>query len=181
VHEALLETAEEAELQSTSDGDNEISTSSEATPASAPTARRVVTCVPSHGTADQISAQLVAEYLSTNKYESHAASDAALCSEVLQQVGEIKPDVVLISTIAPHVGSHARYLCKRLRLRFPNTPVIVGLWMEDGDKLPLNSAVKSAGWQAVVRDFSELTAWLENRSVPTPSAVAQKPPSATAG
>jgi hypothetical protein len=128
-----------------------------------------------------MSAQLVAEFLSTNQYESHAASDASLCSEVLQQVEEIKPDVVLISTLAPHVGSHARYLCKRLRLRFPNTPVIVGLWNSDEDKLPLNSQIKPAGWQAVVKNFSELTAWLENRALPKPTTGTQKPPQAAAG
>jgi CheY-like chemotaxis protein len=180
VHEALLETAEEAQWQDTAAaaGDNAEQAAARPTP---PTGRRLVTCVPSHGTADQLSAQLVAEFLSTNKYESHAASDASLCSEVLQQVEEVKPDVVLISTLAPHVGSHARYLCKRLRLRFPNTPVIVGLWNSDEDKLPLNSQIKPAGWQAVVKNFSELTAWLENRALPMPAAAEQKPPKAAAG
>jgi predicted PurR-regulated permease PerM/CheY-like chemotaxis protein len=183
VHDALLQTAEDAEWQREIAADSKIKGAAEQDTSTAPrpAEHRVVTCVPGHGVADQISTQLVAEYLSTNKYESHATSDASLCSEVLQQIDEIKPDVVLISTLAPHVGSHARYLCKRLRLRFPNMPVVVGLWAEDGDKLPLSSQLKSAGWQAVVRDFSELTAWLENRSLPMPTAAEKKPPTVAAG
>jgi predicted PurR-regulated permease PerM/CheY-like chemotaxis protein len=183
VHDALLQTAEDAEWQRevAADTTSKDAAEQDATAAPRPAEHRVVTCVPGHGIADQISTQLVAEYLSTNNYESHATSDAALCSEVLQQVGEIKPDVVLVSTLAPYVGSHARYLCKRLRLRFPNTPVIVGIWNSDEVKLPLSSQIKSAGWQAVVKNLSELTDWLENRAAPMSNVTQQKPPTAAAG
>jgi predicted PurR-regulated permease PerM len=181
VHEALLQTAEEAEWKSRATVKGADASTEDLYPPSPPADRRTITCVPGHGLADQTGTQLIAEFLSSMNYEAHSTSEAALTGEVLQQVGEIKPDVVLISTLTPYVGSHSRYLCKKLRQQFPNTPLVVGLWASDDTKLPLNSPTKSAGWQVVVHNLAELTAWLENKTVPSSAAATQKPPPAAAG
>ena len=41
---------------------------------------------------------------------------------------EIKPAVVVISTLPPGGLTHTRYLCKRIRQRFPEIKIVVGRW-----------------------------------------------------
>jgi hypothetical protein len=42
-------------------------------------------------------------------------------------------DVVCVSATPPGAMMHARYLCKRLRRRFPKVKLVVGLWDAQGD------------------------------------------------
>lgn len=182
VYAALLNTAEEAVWQQLAGDDrDDAKATSQSPPAVAPTKRRPIICVPGQGVADQMSTQLIAEYLAAHYWESQTTSDATLCSEVLQQVAESEPEAVLISTIATFVGAHARYLCKRLRQRFPNTPLIIGLWAGEGADLTASTPGKSADWQLVVHHPSDLTAWLENRSVPARPSTAQTSPAVAVG
>jgi hypothetical protein len=41
--------------------------------------------------------------------------------------------VVCISATPPATVLHARYMCRRVRGRFPEVPVVVGLWNAQGD------------------------------------------------
>ena len=71
-----------------------------------------------------------------------AVSVTALVSEMVDLVEQRKADVVCISAMPPAAATHARYLCKRLRGRFPEANLIVGLWNVKGD---LNKAKERIG------------------------------------
>jgi methylmalonyl-CoA mutase cobalamin-binding subunit len=71
-----------------------------------------------------------------------AVSVTALVSEMVDLVEQRKADVVCISAMPPAAATHARYLCKRLRGRFPEAQLIVGLWNVQGD---LNKAKERIG------------------------------------
>jgi hypothetical protein len=58
-----------------------------------------------------------------------------------------KADVVCVSATPPAAVMHARYLCKRLRGRFPEVNLVVGLWDAQGD---LNKARERIGCGAIV-------------------------------
>jgi hypothetical protein len=70
-----------------------------------------------------------------------AVSLASLASAV-DLVEQHKPDVVCISATPPAAAMHGRYLCKRLRGRFPKLNLVVGLWDAQGD---LNKAKERIG------------------------------------
>ena len=53
---------------------------------------------------------------------------AMLTSEVLEHVGETRPDVCCVGCVAPGGLNHTRHLCKRLRARFPDLKLVVGRW-----------------------------------------------------
>jgi len=55
-------------------------------------------------------------------------SDAVLTSEVVALVQEKSPALMFITTVSPGGLAQTRYLCKRLRARFPNLKIAVGQW-----------------------------------------------------
>ena len=62
-----------------------------------------------------------------------AASPEHLATEMLDRVARERADVVCVSALPPAAIPHSRYLVKRLFLRFPELPTLVGLWTEKGD------------------------------------------------
>jgi len=78
---------------------------------------------------------------------------SALSGEVVSLVSERKPTVVVISAVAPEGLAQARYLCKRLRARFPDLKMIVGRWGEmagEGER----ASLREAGADAVASTFA---------------------------
>jgi methylmalonyl-CoA mutase cobalamin-binding subunit len=91
-------------------------------------AERRVLCLPARDDADEIAATMLAQLLERQGWQAEAVSVTALASEMLERVAEREADVVCISATPPAAVTHARYLCKRLRARFPEARVVVGLW-----------------------------------------------------
>ena len=63
--------------------------------------------------------------------------------------------MVCISSLPPSALTHARYLSKRIRGRFPDLPLLVGLWNAQGD---LGRAIERLGIGAsgkVVSSFAQ--------------------------
>jgi len=61
------------------------------------------------------------------------ASSTATASEVIDLIGQRKAALVCISATPPAPVAHARHLCTRLRRRFPEMNLVVGLWEAAGD------------------------------------------------
>jgi predicted PurR-regulated permease PerM len=92
-----------------------------------------VLCLPGRDEADEIAAMLLAKVLRTEGIQATFISVIALASEMVELVERHKPDVVCISALPPSALTHARYLSKRIRARFPDLPLLVGLWNAHGD------------------------------------------------
>jgi hypothetical protein len=115
----------------------------------ADTSKLCVLCLPAHDEADEIAAHVLAQLLVMRGYSTHVASIAALVSERVALVEERNPDVVCISATPPAAAMHARYLCRRLRGRFPEANLIVGCGMYKGTWTRRRSAWTAArrrGW-----------------------------------
>ncbi|HEY5566751.1 MAG TPA: AI-2E family transporter [Gammaproteobacteria bacterium] len=105
-----------------------------------------ILCLPARSEADEIASLLLAQVLEARGCLVQAVSLASLASGV-EHVEEHKPDVVCISATPPAAAMHGRYLCKRLRGRFPKLNLVVGLWDAQGD---LNKAKERIGCGATV-------------------------------
>ncbi len=55
-------------------------------------------------------------------------ADAALVSEVIEQIKESEPAVVILSAMPPGASGASRVLCKRLRHHFPNLRILLARW-----------------------------------------------------
>ena len=79
---------------------------------------------------------------------------STLSGEIVSLVSERKPTAVVIGAVPPEGLAQARYLCKRLRARFPELKVIVGRWGEfpgESDR----ASLLEAGADAVASTFAQ--------------------------
>jgi predicted PurR-regulated permease PerM len=119
-------------------------------------AMRKVLCVPTHDEADELAAEFCIKHLSRAGIDVAKISTASLAAEVVAKIDELKPDVVLISTVPPQELHHARYLCKKIRQRFPRVPMIVGHWQIKAATSEMQRQFVDAGATKVVCRFEGL-------------------------
>jgi predicted PurR-regulated permease PerM len=83
---------------------------------------------PAQDEADELALVMFRQLLDCTKYEVEIMSDAMLTAEVVARIGEKSPAMICIAAVPPGGLAQTRYLCKRLRARFPNLKIAVGRW-----------------------------------------------------
>jgi predicted PurR-regulated permease PerM len=78
-----------------------------------------------------------------------------LASELIELVAQRTPQAVCISALGPGGTGQTRYLCKRLRQRFPNIRVIVGRWGFEGEVARTAANLQSRGANQIVTSLAE--------------------------
>ena len=83
---------------------------------------------PAHDEADELALEMLQHVLDPGRFEIEVTRAGLLAAEVLSLVEQSTPTLVCIGLV-PHGGfAQTRYLCKRLRARFPALPIVVGCW-----------------------------------------------------
>jgi predicted PurR-regulated permease PerM len=91
-----------------------------------------VLCIPARDEADEIAALMLEQLLSKRGISAKVLSCAGLLGECIQKVEQEKPGVVCVAAVPPFGYVHARYLCRRLRNRFPELKVVAAI-LTEGD------------------------------------------------
>jgi CheY-like chemotaxis protein len=99
---------------------------------------------------DHLAARMLARLLPTAEFPAIALSHSNLAAETLQAIEGGHCKSVLISALQPPAASHAESLCRRLRQRFPELKILVGLWAADGDVAKAAVRLKAVGADEVV-------------------------------
>jgi B12 binding domain len=86
---------------------------------------RVLGC-PARDEADELALLMCRQLLASTRYEMEILADESLTSEVVDQVAEKRPALICIVSLPPGGLAQTRYLCKRLRVRFPEIRILVG-------------------------------------------------------
>jgi len=92
-----------------------------------------VVCLPADDLADEIAAMMLANLARERAFCVSCVSAEMLASERVGVIAGSKTDLVVISAMPPGAASHARYLCKKIRTKFPKIQMIIGLWNATGD------------------------------------------------
>ena len=92
-----------------------------------------VVCLPAHDETDELAARMLAQLLEVRGYCVTVVSQTQLASEMVSTVEAAHPDAVVVSALPPAAVTHARYLCKRLVGKVPDTAMVVGLWSTKRD------------------------------------------------
>ena len=87
-----------------------------------------VCCVPARARRDQLAGDMLAQLLQQKGHPAESAASRMSLRELSAWVRDAKADVVCISVVAPTALIHARYLCSKLRVNFPDLKIMVGLW-----------------------------------------------------
>ncbi|MCU0877266.1 MAG: AI-2E family transporter [Pirellulaceae bacterium] len=87
-----------------------------------------VLAIPGQDLADTIALSLFERFADLRGYQLETTGTDHLVGELLDRVEREQPAVVLIAAVPPGGLTHTRYLCKRLRNRFPQIRIVVGRW-----------------------------------------------------
>jgi predicted PurR-regulated permease PerM len=111
-------------------------TPAEAAPETARTVALAAIIVPAKDFADEATGLMLAKLLAHAGAEAHVVPSKLLASEMMEEIAGLECRNFCVSVTPPGSTRHALYLCKRLRERFPEARIVVGVWGEpDGDEV----------------------------------------------
>jgi hypothetical protein len=135
VKEMVQERGErQQELQAAEGSESQLEPDSDSSPANATDRSGLgVLCLPARHEADEIAGMMLSQLAEPKRWLVQAVPVASVASELVDLVRQRNVDVVCISAMPPAAVMHARYLCRRLRGRFPKVQLVVGLWNAPSD------------------------------------------------
>jgi predicted PurR-regulated permease PerM len=120
--------------------------------------RACALCLPARDEADEIVAMMLSQVLEQAGCNAKYIPVAALASEMVQIVEKYDAQIVCISALPPSALAHARYLCKRMRVKMKDVPVVVGLWGTRVEAKKALSRLACAEGDKVVRSLKDARA-----------------------
>jgi hypothetical protein len=131
-------------------------------PAAGPESARRVRLLgcPARDAADELALRMLGDLLDPDKWEVELLTPDTLSSELLARAERSRPAVICVGSLPPGGLAHTRYLCKRLRRRFPQAKIVVGLWGLRGDAESQRTALAAAGADFVATTLLETRAQL---------------------
>jgi hypothetical protein len=115
---------------------------------------RIFGC-PARDTVDELALQMFRQLLDPTQSALEIVSPEVLTAEVLSLVEQQGVGLVCIAALPPGALAPTRYLCKRLRVRFPELKIVVGRWGFTGNIQEDRSRLLSAGADAVAMTLRE--------------------------
>jgi len=88
---------------------------------------RILGC-PAHDEADEVALRMLQHVLDPMRFELEITKAALLTAEVVSRVEQTSPALICIGLVPPGGFAQTRYLCKRLRISFPQLPIVIGSW-----------------------------------------------------
>jgi predicted PurR-regulated permease PerM len=87
-----------------------------------------VVAVPVRDEADRLGLAMLRQLVDPSRWTIEIASPHLLGSEIIALIEEKRPAAVCLGALPPGGRARTRYLCKRLRARFPDLRILVGRW-----------------------------------------------------
>lgn len=115
-----------------------------------------VLCVPVRDEGDDVAAYMLAQFLTSRGMQAEPLGIAYLTGEVLDNIEHSGAAAVCLSAVPPGAITYGRYLCKRIRSRMPQIPLVVGVWDARGDLARLQDRMVRLGADKLVTTFSEV-------------------------
>lgn len=128
--------------------------------------RTTVLALSARDDTDDLAVAMLSRLLRSERFDVQAASSASMVSDVIVRIEESPPDVVFIASIPPGGMSHTRYLCKRLRTRFPEMRIVVGrLGLYENERAQQGRQLQDAGADHLVLTLAEAVSELDKLSM----------------
>ncbi|HEY3319264.1 MAG TPA: AI-2E family transporter [Planctomycetota bacterium] len=85
-------------------------------------------CFPARDEADEIAGTMLAQIVQEAGASMQMASIDSLAGEMMETIERENIEVICISSVPSSGLRHARYLCKRIRAKYPNLNMVIVLW-----------------------------------------------------
>jgi hypothetical protein len=116
---------------------------------------RTCLCLPAEDEGDEVASVLVAQCLAARGVAVKVLTREGLNKAFEQGLREDSPESVVISAVAPSGAISARGLCRRIRGKFAQLQLVVGLWNANGDLTHTRERLAAAGATSVVTSINE--------------------------
>jgi hypothetical protein len=130
-----------------------------------------ILCVPAADRADEIVAKLLTSALLERGVGAAFVKPEALEQMPLAESGRTV-DAIVVSALPPDAVAPARAVCRSVRARAREVPLMVGLWDPDSDLQKPRQRLEAAGAGQVVVSFADCVAALE--ALATPAAARRR-------
>lgn len=145
--------------------------SSQESPAASNTIHHVETgtilCVAVRDTADEIIALMLSQLLERAGYRAETLPLENMES-MLTRVATLQPATVYLSALPPYALSYERTLYRRMRQRFPQLDIRIGLWTFSGDPVKAAREISGGEQQQAASTLSAAIASLSQEPAPQP-------------
>ena len=111
-------------------------------------------CLPARDKADELGARMVEKLVIQAGGDVLALSSDELVGELLERIAGTSPIAVCVSALPPAASLHARVLCKRIRTRFPDIKLVVGIWDASIDPQTMKSTLNINTSDTVVNELA---------------------------
>lgn len=112
---------------------------------------------------DSLALEMLQQSLDPKVWHFETMSTATLTSELLERLAEDPPAALCIASLPPGGLTPARYLCKRLKVAYPDLPIIVGRWgTRKNPRLDIER-LKQGGATFVTTSLAETQRLLQSR------------------
>lgn len=115
---------------------------------------REIVCVPARDEADELVGMMFSQVLRQAGYGATYLAIGTV-DEMLERVEKGNYRIALVSALPPFAVGQARSLCKRMRARFPDLVIVIGLWEFAGGVLKAQERVGASCAHAVATSLSE--------------------------
>jgi len=133
----------------------------------------LVLCLPARDAADELAALMMTQILQHGGLSARTVSADSLAGEMMDEVQANGASIICISALPPSAITHARYLCKRLRARFGQMNIVVGLWTVQEGTARAERRLECGEHCRVVTSFAdalrELQVLSQRRELQTPT------------
>ena len=106
-------------------------------------------------TAEHAALEMLRNLLDPCRWNIEVLAARRFTAELLDQVAEKRPDLVCLVATPPGGLAHIRYLCKRLRARFPDLKIVVCRWTGDPSKQSSAGHIVEAGADVIAATLLE--------------------------
>jgi predicted PurR-regulated permease PerM len=131
---------------------------------------------PAHDEADALVLLMLQHLLDPTRYDVEILPAAMLTSEVVSLVEQQGVGLICLGSLAPGGIAQTRYLCLRLRARFPDLKIVVGRWGGTGNGAESHDLLRAASADYVETTLHETGARIRQLGgihLSTPSQAAE--------
>ena len=114
-----------------------------------------VYCLPARADRDELAGAMLTQLLQQQGFAAQNASGKLAAGELLDLMEESGVDAACISVVSPSTVIQARYLCVKLRARFPQLKIVIGLWSTTQGLADAARRLRDSGADEVVTTLAD--------------------------
>ena len=114
-----------------------------------------VVTLPVRADRDELTGLMLTQLLQQHAFRADCLSAKLAAGEFLEHIDHEGAEAICVSVAAPSTVVHARYLCGKVRARFPKLRIVVGLWGATEQLTDATTRLRESGADEVVTSLAD--------------------------